>query len=56
MILVDEERVELFSAMKGDLAGSKIYCWSVLKQNAGDIKVSRTDKHYASRMIRSTWC
>jgi hypothetical protein len=41
MILVDEERVELFSAMKGDLPGSKVYCWSEVKVDGGDIKVSR---------------
>jgi len=41
MILVDEERVELFSAMKGDLPGSKIYCWSQVKVDGGDIKVSK---------------
>ena len=45
MILVDEERVELFSAMMSDLAGSKIYCWSELKQAGGDIKVSRGREH-----------
>jgi hypothetical protein len=41
MILVDEERVDLFTAMKGDLGESKIYCWSELKQAGGDIKVSK---------------
>jgi len=44
MILVDEERVELFSAMKSDLADSEIYCWSEMKMDGGDIKVSRTSK------------
>jgi hypothetical protein len=42
MILVDEERVELFSAMKGDLSASKTYCWSEVKLAGGDIKVSKT--------------
>jgi len=42
MILIDEERVELFSAMMGDLFESKIYCWSELNESGGDIKVSRT--------------
>ena len=45
MILVDEERVELFSAMISDLAGSRIYCWSEVKMDGGDIKVSRSREH-----------
>jgi hypothetical protein len=45
MILVDEERVDLFTGMKGDLAESKIYCWSELKQTGRDIKVSKPESH-----------
>lgn len=41
MILVDDERIELFSAMKSDLAGMEIYCWSDVKQDRGNIKVNK---------------
>jgi hypothetical protein len=31
MVLVDEERVELFAEMSKDLGGIKMYCWSELR-------------------------
>jgi hypothetical protein len=31
MVLVDEERVELFAEMSKDLGGMEMYCWSELR-------------------------
>ena len=45
---MDEERVELFSTMKRDLAGSKFYCWSAVKSTGGSpIKVSSSTEGIA---------
>jgi len=48
MVLVDEERVELFSTMKRDLAGSQVYCWSAVNPTKrGSIKVSSSTEGFA---------
>ena len=41
MVLVDEERVELFTSISKDLEEPKIYCWSELEgiRGGSSIKV-----------------
>jgi hypothetical protein len=43
MVLVDEERIELFSSMQPDLGGLNMYCWSDTSQSAQDSAIQVCD-------------